>query len=169
MKRISPSEIKDNSFNLIGKSWMLVSAGNLERINCMTASWGGFGVLWNKNVAFIFVRPVRYTYEFIERSEYFSLSFFDEKHRGILEYCGKVSGRNSDKVKVMSLHPEMHDGKSPLYEEARLSIICKKIYYSDLDPKHFLIDDIESNYPHSDYHRMYVGEITDVLVNDQKL
>ena len=54
MKAINPNEIKDNFIELIGKEWMLVSAGDKEKFNMMTASWGGVGVLWNRPVVLAF-------------------------------------------------------------------------------------------------------------------
>jgi len=167
MKSIKPEDIK-NAFEIIGKDWMLITAGDREKSNCMTASWGGLGVLWNKNVAFVFVRPVRHTYLFMEKHDFFSLSFFGPDRKGILEYCGKYSGRDVDKIKEMNLHPAYHESGAVLYGEASLSVVCRKIYYADIDPLKFLSPEIDANYPKKDYHRMYIGEITEVFEGDQK-
>ncbi|MDD3803159.1 MAG: flavin reductase [bacterium] len=166
MKETNPLDLNLNPFKLVGEDWMLISAGNLVKSNCMTASWGGMGVLWNKNVAFIFIRPVRYTYQFVEKYDYFTLSFFCEEDRKILQYCGKYSGREKDKAEDMSLHVSMIEDKSVMYKEAKMSILCKKIYFSDIDPKNFIDGSIDKNYPQKDYHRMYVGEIERVLIKD---
>jgi flavin reductase (DIM6/NTAB) family NADH-FMN oxidoreductase RutF len=164
-KIIKPEEISDNVFKLIGSEWMLVTSGNLKSFNAMTASWGGLGVLWNKPVSFIFIRPCRYTYQFIEKSDTYTLSFFDRKFKSVLNLCGTKSGRDCDKVKETGITPtETKDG-SIYFTEARLIVECRKIYYQDLDPKHFIDPGIESNYPEKDYHRMYVGEIITGLLS----
>ena len=107
MKQIEASEFKENIFETIGKEWMLVTGGTKEDFNMMTASWGGIGWLWNKPVAFIFVRPERYTYEFLKKNRKLSLSFLgkEEEARKIYSFCGSKSGRELDKVKETGLKP----------------------------------------------------------------
>ncbi len=161
--QISPVEIKDNVFKAVGKDWMLITAGDDKGFNTMTASWGGLGVLWNKSVAFTFIRKQRYTYEFTEDKDLFTLCFFDEDYRNALSICGSKSGRDIDKVKETGLTPVHIDGTT-YFDEARLVLVCKKQYFQDIDPKNFLNPDIEKNYPAKDYHRMYIGEIVKVLV-----
>lgn len=95
---ISPSELKKTPFEMIGKDWMLVTAGNHNKVNTMTASWGGLGVMWGKDVAFTVIRPQRYTKEFIDREETVSLSFYNENYRKQLSLFGSVSGRDRDKI-----------------------------------------------------------------------
>jgi flavin reductase (DIM6/NTAB) family NADH-FMN oxidoreductase RutF len=129
----------------------------------MTASWGGLGILWERKVATCYIRPTRYTFEFTERSPYFTLSFFDEKHRKKLTYCGTHSGRNTDKVREAGLTP-VKEGGFVYFEEARLVLACRKLYYQDIGPERFLDPMIENMYPQKDYHRMYVGEIVKCLV-----
>lgn len=159
---IKPDEINDNPFKLIGSDWMLITAGDTSSFNMMTASWGGFGVLWHKNVCFCFIRPTRYTFEFMEKSNSFTLNFFEEKYRKVLEFCGSNSGRDVDKTKATSLTPVLE--KDIIYfKESKMVIACKKIYFQDINSKNFLSDDINKNYPKKDYHRMYVGEIIKVL------
>lgn len=164
-RALKPQEIPDNPFKLVGTDWMLVTAGPPDAHNTMTASWGGFGVLWNKNVCFCVIRPVRHTYGFMERSEYFTLSFFEERYRGAIELCGTKSGRDIDKAAAAGIAPIA--GASPgttIFSEARMVIECRKIYFQDLDPANFLDPDIHDNYPQRDYHRMYVGEIVNCMV-----
>jgi flavin reductase (DIM6/NTAB) family NADH-FMN oxidoreductase RutF len=158
-QKIEPQEINQNPFHLIDDDWFLLSAGNLEAFNAMTASWGGVGILWNKQVVFCFVRPQRYTYKFMESNELFTMSFFNESHREALNLCGKVSGRQTDKMKATGLKPIESPGGSVFYEQAKLMFECRKLYFSDIDPAHFLLDKINANYPKKDYHRMYIGEI----------
>jgi flavin reductase (DIM6/NTAB) family NADH-FMN oxidoreductase RutF len=100
---IKPDQITDNVFKLIGSDWMLITAGTLHEFNTMTASWGGMGVLWNKNVCWCVIRPHRYTYRFTEDADRFTLSFFEEEHRGILKFCGTRSGRDVDKLAATGL------------------------------------------------------------------
>jgi flavin reductase (DIM6/NTAB) family NADH-FMN oxidoreductase RutF len=161
---LEPSALNINPFNLIGSDWMLITAGTQERFNTMTASWGGLGILWERKVCFIFVRPVRYTCEFIERTDIFTLSFFAEQHRKALLFCGTHSGRDTDKAKAAGLTPA-GDGNIVFFNEARLVLVCRKIYADDIDPARFLDASIETLYPQKDYHRMYIGEIVKCLVN----
>lgn len=163
-KLISPDEIQDNVFKLIGSDWMLVTAGTMESYNTMTASWGGLGVLWGDNVSFCFIRPQRHTYNFMEKYENFTLSFFNEKYREALDFCGSHSGRDVDKAEATGLVPIEEDG-TIYFNEARLVIVCKKVYYQDIEPTNFLVPNIEKNYLKKDYHRMYIGKVIKCLAN----
>ncbi len=156
---ISPEALGENVFDLIGKQWMLITAGDDKDVNTMTASWGGMGVLWGKNVCFIFVRPQRYTFGFLEKTEGFTLSFFEESHRKALELCGSKSGRDLDKIAAAGLTKAWCGEQRPAFEEAKLVVACRKLYYQDLIPEQFLDPAIDKNYPRKDYHRMYVGAI----------
>ncbi len=161
-REATPDQLDGNPFKLIGADWMLITAGTPEMFNTMTASWGGLGVLWERKVAFCFVRPTRYTYEFIERSENFTLSFFGETYRTALQFCGTHSGRNTDKIRGAGLTPVPESG-FVYFAEARLVLACRKIYFQDIGPERFLDRKIENMYPQKDYHRMYVGEIVKCL------
>jgi flavin reductase (DIM6/NTAB) family NADH-FMN oxidoreductase RutF len=163
-QRIEPAEIDDSVFTMIGEEWMLITAGGPPNFNTMTASWGGLGHLWNRDVAFIFVRPQRYTFEFVEDNETFTLSFFDPEYRDALQYCGTHSGRNVDKVEQMGLTPTTGETGAVYFEEARLVIECRKLYAQDLNASSFVDTDIRADvYAAEDYHRVYVGEIVQVL------
>ena len=151
-------DIKDNPFKLISKDWTLITTKNGDKVNTMTASWGGVGTLWNKNVAFIFIRPQRLTYEYLENSDVFSLNFFTEDYRKALNLCGSKSGREIDKIKECGFTVEYQEN-TPYLKESRLVLVCKKLYFQDIDPKNFLDPAIDKNYAAKDYHRMYVGEI----------
>lgn len=163
---IEPFEIRENVFRRIGRDWMLITAGRKGNFNTMTASWGGLGVLWNTNVSFIFVRPSRYTYEFIEREKYYSLSFFDDSYRRALQFCGSNSGRDTDKMAAAGLTP-IFDAQAPYFEQCRLSLICRKMYYQDIDSTHFLDTAISGNYTNGDHHRVYIGEIIKILQSEK--
>jgi flavin reductase (DIM6/NTAB) family NADH-FMN oxidoreductase RutF len=162
LKEINPENLVDNPFKLIGKDWMLITAGTRESFNTMTGAWGGLGVLWYKNVCFCVIRPNRYTYEFMEKCSSYTLSFLEEQYRDVLTYCGTKSGRDVNKVTETGLTP-VFDNDSIYFAEARLVLICKKIYFQDMIPAHFLDPAIDEFYPLKDYHRMYVGEIVRCL------
>lgn len=159
---IRPADIGGNVFDQIGSRWMLVTAGDRRKFNTMTASWGGMGILWGRPVAFSFIRPQRYTYGFLQKNSFYTLSFYDEKYRDVLSLCGKKSGRDCDKVKEAGLTPVFSD-QSVYFDEADLVLICKKLYEQPMDPACFLDPSIERNYPDKDYHRIFVGEIAKVL------
>ena len=161
MKEIKATEIKENAIKLIGKDWALITSGDENAYNTMTASWGGLGQLWNKDVCFIFVRPQRYTYEFIEKNEFFTLSFYPEEYKKALTFCGTKSGRDYDKAKETRLTPLFTDGTTT-FEEAKLTLVCRKLAFQDMSPEGFLDESIKDNYAQNDYHRIYVGEILKV-------
>ncbi len=161
--QIDPCDIKDNLIKLIRDDWFLVTAGNLENYNTMTASWGSLGELWSRKVAFVFVRPTRHTYDFTEKYDSFTMSFFEESHRDALKFCGTKSGRDYDKAKECGLTPVSSESGSVYFSEARLVLDCRKIYNHDLDPKLFIDPTIDKEYPKKDYHRMYIGEILSCL------
>jgi flavin reductase (DIM6/NTAB) family NADH-FMN oxidoreductase RutF len=161
----------------IGDEWALVTAGDTSGAggnwNTMTVSWGGLGVLWSRDVAFIFIRPHRYTREFAESSSLFTISFFDKTWRKALAFCGEKSGRDHDKAASTGLTPivfgpDILNGKAGGaigFAEAREIILCRKLYTHDFDPARFLDPAIQRDcYPEKDYHTMYIGEITGLLV-----
>lgn len=158
-KEISAHSINENIFDLIGKQWMLITAGNAESNNTMTAAWGGFGYLWNLPVTFIYIRPQRHTYKFVDSNPYYTLSFFEHKHKNILTYCGSHSGKDYDKIKESGLSPMETDLGNIYFEQARLVLECKKIYFDDIKPENFEDRLIQRNYPNKDYHRMYIGKV----------
>lgn len=161
---IRAEQMEGNVFQRIGEQWMLITAGRKESFNTMTASWGGLGVLWNRPVATVYVRPSRYTYGFMEQSAFFTLSFLPKAYRNQLTMLGKKSGREMDKMNGSGLTPAFRGYGQVYFAEAELVLICKKLYYQDLEPDHFLDPKIETNYNGNDYHSMYIGEITEMLV-----
>lgn len=159
MKKIDIKDLSGNAVSLFDDKWCLITAGNENSYNTMTASWGALGELWNKDVCFIFIRPQRYTKEFVEREEYFTLSFFGEEYKKALMFCGRNSGRDWDKAKETGLTPMSIDS-SMSFEESETVIVCKKIAQQEISPEGFLDKDIDpKNYPLKDYHTMYIGEI----------
>lgn len=161
--QIDPRLMRDNVFELVGEDWMLITAGELSHFNTMTASWGGLGILWGKKVAFCVIRPQRYTFAFMEKYDRFTLSFFEEDYREALNYCGTHSGRNEDKVRACGLTPVETSPGLVSFMESRLILECKKLYFHDLDPHHFLDPSLSEVYPARDYHRMYIGEVINCL------
>ena len=149
-REISVEELKDNPFTLINKDWMLITAGHREKHNTMTASWGGVGELWGRYVSTIYIRPQRYTLEFVEREDYYSLCFFGPDCRQALNLCGSKSGREIDKA-------------APYYEQARLVFLCRKLYRQDLEEGCFLDKGLLEKWYDNDLHRMFIGEIVKVL------
>lgn len=162
--QINPQELNFNPFTAIGQQWMLITAGDESKANTMTASWGGAGVLWNKNVVTCYIRPQRYTREFVETQEYFSLSFLPEEYRKQLTYCGRVSGRDVDKIAQTGL-TLCNEFEAPYFEESDIALICKKLYVDKIKPECIIHKETDSiNYPDKDYHIIYIAEIVKALV-----
>lgn len=157
----------ENVQKLIGSDWMLITAGSIEEsFNTMTASWGCMGVLWNKNVAIAYVRPQRFTYLFTEANDFMTLCFFDESKREALRFCGTHSGRDCDKIKETGLTPVETEEGAVVFAEAKLVLVCRKLYVSDIREEGFVDRGLLSNYPQKDYHRQYICEIMRVLRKD---
>lgn len=165
-KTIKPSDFNENAIEIIGEEWMLITAGGKDHYNTMTAAWGGIGFLWKKPMATIFIRPQRYTYEFVEKYDNFTLTFFGKEYRKMLQFCGTKSGRNFDKAKETGLIPLVSDLGNIYFDQARLVIECKKVYYDDIKPEFMLDPAIEKLYPARDYHRMYIGFITNIMIKE---
>lgn len=157
-------EIRESAVSLISDEWMLVSAGDQTGYNMMTASWGGLGEMWGKDVAIAVIRPQRYTYEFMEKAEGYTLSFYGEEgKKAVHAVCGSKSGREVDKTALTGLTP-VFDGPYTYFEQARLVLCCKKVYVQDIDPACFTDPSLLEKWYQNDYHRAYVGAIEKVLV-----
>lgn len=164
-KEIPVEALRDNMVTLISDEWMLISAGNADGYNMMTASWGYMGEMWGKHCAVCGIRPQRYTREFMDRADYYTLSFFGQD-KAVHAVCGKQSGREVDKAAATGLVPVFAD-RSVYFEQARLVLVCKKLYVQDLDEACFVDSSLLDRwYPEKDYHRMYTGEIVKVLINE---
>lgn len=165
---ISANELNTNVFQSIGKEWMLICAekeiDGKPVANTMTASWGGLGHLWNKDVAFTFIRPQRYTKEFVDHSDTFSLCFFGGDKMQEMTYLGRTSGRDEDKIQKSGLTLTHIDGV-PCFEEATTVLICRKLYVQTLKEDCFADSSlISACYPLKDFHDVYVSEIQKVFV-----
>ena len=164
-REISPYEL-GNAMEMIGKQWMLITAKDEQngRVNAMTASWGCMGVLWNKPVCVLFIRPQRHTCPLVEQSDRCSLAFLDESRREALRICGTESGRDGDKLARAGLSSAEADGV-PYIREAQTVITVKKLYVDTLKEESFLDPDLLKHYQ-KDYHRVFVCEIEKAYVRD---
>lgn len=168
MKEITVSELNINPITEISKGWMLLTAGCEDRgYNTMTCSWGHIGSIWGSGggwpTAVCYVRPQRYTKEFVDREELYTLSFFPEGYKKQLAYLGSRSGRDEDKVTKVGLTPVFGDGFT-YFAEARLVLVCRKLYRAPLIEEGFQDKSIlEDHYPTRDLHDMYIGEIVRIL------
>ena len=158
--------MKMDAFKAFHNDWALLTAGTMDCHNTMTIGWGGLGCLWGKQVATVFVRPNRYTYEFMEREDFFTVSFFDEDCRDALKLLGRKSGRDGDKIAEAGLHAQAMQ-QSVSFREARLTLLCRKIYHQDLDPDAIDPDARRTYYGEGNpLHRMYVGEVVAVQTRE---
>lgn len=162
LKEISIDDLSFNPFNKIGKEWFLITSGNISNYNTMTASWGMMGFLWGKPVINCFVRPQRYTFDFIENNDLFTISFFENDKKDALTFCGTKSGRDYNKAKETGLTPLDVDN-CVTFSEASLVFVCKKIYTQNFEKNNFLQNDnVEKWYANNDFHKSYIGEIIKV-------
>ncbi len=167
MQTINLREYPESVFSLFDPTWALLSAKDEDRYNMMTVSWGGLGVLWNRDVATVYVRPQRYTLEFMDLAERFTLSFFPESVRPALRVCGAKSGRDIDKMHMDGLTPVFPAEDIVTFEEAKLTLVCRKLYRGRLAKESFLDTSLPSTfYPGEDFHYLFVGEITQALTPD---
>jgi len=165
-RTVSAESRPENVFKLFDHDWMLVTAGTLDSFNTLTASWGGMGILWEKEVMMCVVRPVRHTYGFMESHDVFTLAAFQEKYRPALRTCGRKSGRDGDKAREAGLTPVQGLHGGIYFAEARLVYECRKMYWHDFDPERFLDQKMHKFYPKKDYHRLYFGEILSVMAGN---
>ncbi len=164
-KKILIKDLKENAVSLFDDRWALLTSGDADSYNTMTVSWGMMGELWNKDVCTVFVRPQRYTYEFMEKNDGFTLSIFPEEYRKALSFCGSKSGRDYDKAKETGLVP-FKCAQGIAFEQAEIIINCKKLYVQDMKEDCFLDKSIIDKCYNGDFHRIYVGEITEVLIKE---
>jgi flavin reductase (DIM6/NTAB) family NADH-FMN oxidoreductase RutF len=163
-KEITAKEIKRNLINAIGNEWMLISAGDKNGHNMMTASWGFMGEMWGQDTAIAMIRPQRYTMEFVDKNDYYALSFYGNS-KEIHKVCGSMSGRYVDKTALTDLTPVFADN-TVYFSEANLVIICKKQYVQDMDETCFIDNEPLKWYANKDYHKMIFGKIEKVLVKE---
>ena len=166
LKPIDPKILELNPFTTIGTEWMLLTAGNEDKHNTMTVSWGGLGVLWRKNVTYVLVRPQRYTMEFMDREEYYSLCVFDETYKPALKLCGTKSGRDVDKFQELHLTKEKADHvKAPMIGESPVNIECKVKKIEKLGSHHMFLAEVVA--VHAD--EAYMDKNNKFQLNQSKL
>ncbi len=160
-----PLDLLDfDPFKKIGAEWMLITAGDKEKANTMTAAWGGIGVMWGKNIAFVVIRDSRYTKEFVDQQETFSLTFFGDGNKSALKYMGAVSGRDEDKIGNVKMHLDYHQDKTPYIDEGNLVLVCRKMSATRMTEDQFIDTELKQKwYADGDMHTMYIGEIIEVL------
>ena len=163
-KEISAKEIEGNLIKSIADEWMLISAGDETGYNMMTASWGFAGEMWGSDSVIAMIRPQRYTMEFVEKSDYFTLSFYGD-NKAIHKICGSQSGRDVDKTALTGLTPVFGDN-TVYFDEARLVLVCKKQYVHLLKPENFTDKAPIKWYENNDFHYMVIGKIEKVLVKE---
>lgn len=163
-RKILPEDLQGNFIHKISKEWMLITAGNKEKFNMMTASWGGVGVLYNKPVAICFINPARYTYQIMENSDTYTLTFYPETYRKALEYCGTKSGRDEDKVKGSGLTPVEVETGAMAFGEAAIIIECKKLVSQSISLDAINNPQEKAKRATQAMHKMYIGEIVNVWV-----
>lgn len=163
-RKISPEEMPGNVIKMISKDWMLITAGNKNKFNMMTASWGGFGVLYNKPVVICFVNPARYTYQLMESGDTYTLTFYTEVYRDALKYCGSKSGRDEDKVAGSGLEPVQMESGAMAFRQAWMVIECRKLLSQSLSPDAIADPAERAKRAAQPMHKMYIGEILNVWV-----
>lgn len=155
--------VEFNPFTKIGKEWGVVTAGSKITANAMTISWGGFGVMWGKNVTYIFVRDSRYTKDFIDRSGFFSVTFLPEEYRSATNYLGSHSGRDGDKFKAAGLSLAYRHS-IPYIDEGNFVLLCRNLSATRITEDSFLLPEIKEKwYKDGDMHTMYIAEIIEIL------
>lgn len=165
-KEVKVEDFDYSAVRLIGKDWLLVTGETAGKANAMTASWGGLGVMWGKNVAYIVLRPQRYTKEFVDKAERFTLSIFGEDRKPMMSYFGSVSGRDEDKIAKSGLTVISENGCT-YYEEAKYVMICRKLYAQAMTADSFIDKSCDEQwYGAGDYHTLYIAEIEKLLVNE---
>lgn len=163
-QEIKPEQFEKSAFDLIGNVWMLVGAEASGKTNAMTASWGGLGVMWGKNVSFVVIRPQRYTKELVDATGRFSLSFLDSSYKKQKGYFGTASGRDEDKIATAGLQLA-HEGEVPYFADADIAILCKKLFVQPYLEENFLDKSlIQQWYPEKDFHTLYISEVEKILV-----
>lgn len=164
-EEINIRQVKENLVSLVADRWMLVAAGGPESYNMMTASWGGFGEMWGTDVALTVIRPSRYTGEFVQRNDRFTLSFFDEDQKAIHGVCGNKSGRDVDKATLTGLTP-VFDHDTVRFKQARLTVVCRKLYVQRLEEDCFTDHSLLPAWYGGDkggLHIAFVGKVETVL------
>ncbi len=161
-RKANIEDFQTKPLSVLRKEWGLLTAGTLEDFNMMTIGWGYFGTMWNKPVFGAVVRPNRHTYSYLEKNNLFTVSFFNDQYREKLEFCGTRSGRDVNKAFETGLKPVAKDG-ALYFEQADTILICRKMSFLDFKPENFIDPEIMDNYPEKQFHRLFIGEVSEIL------
>lgn len=165
-RNIEPEQLPGNVIDEVCNKWMLLAAGTQDQSNFMTVNWGMMGELWFRPAVTVYVRHSRYTLEFMENNEYFTLSSIKPEYKKALNLAGSKTGRGVNKYELCGLTPAQIDGQ-PTFEEAAYTIVCKKMYAAEMPEKEFLDADVfAESYPNGDLHKMFIGQIVGAYVNE---
>ncbi len=162
-REIEVKQLNENFIKDIADEWMLITAGSKKKYNMMTASWGFMGEIWGNDSAVALIRPSRYTLEFINENDYFTLSFYGD-NKDIHKICGSKSGRDVDKTKLCGLDPVFD--KAPYFKQARLVLVCKKQYVQKMESSCFTDKEPLERWYDNDLHYMIIGKIEKVLIKE---
>ncbi len=168
-QEINPIDLSVKVNDLWLNKWFLITSGDFEKqdFNTMTVAWGSLGIMWNRPFVQAVVRPTRYTFEFTEKYDSFTMCSFPDKYRDALKLLGTKSGREGDKIAESGLTPIKSEiVQSPSFDEADLILECRKIYFDGIKPENFIDPSIDKNYPLKDYHRIYFGEILKIFASE---
>lgn len=169
MIRKEINQFNTDIFKEFNNKWALLTAGDLEDRNSMTVSWGFMGTLWNKNVVAVFVRPTRHTFDLMEKYPRFTLSFLDEKYKPQMTFMGRNSGRDCDKYKETGLTPIYDNDSFVSYiKESKYVMKCKTLYADFLKPDFFKDKELLNHY-NDDYHKVYIAEVTSLLIDENEI
>lgn len=163
-KKITPDKIPGNIIKMLTEDWMLITAGNNQEFNMMTAGWGGLGCMFGKPVAFCFIAPTRYTYKLMEKNDTYTLTFYTEAYREALNTCGSKSGKDTDKVKASGLTPISTPEGSKAFAEAWLIIECRKMVSQSIIPEAITNQKLKEEWEGKQLHKMFIGEIINVWI-----
>lgn len=163
-KSIAPDKIPGNIIKMLRDDWMLITAGNDQQFNMMTAGWGGLGMMFGKPVAFCFIAPTRFTYQLMEKGDTYTLSFYTETYSDALKVCGSKSGKDTDKVKASGLTPLTTPNGSKAFSEAWMIIECSKTVAQSITPEAITDPKLKEEWSTKQLYKMFIGEIVNVWV-----
>ena len=166
MKKIDVNEIIDmQPFTTLGNDGVLIVGGDQNNSNPMTISWGFFGIMWGMPVAIVAVRSTRYTYEFMNKVNEFTINWLKDENKNALMICGTQSGRDIDKYAESNITPiESDEVVTPSIKESKLVLECKTVFTTDLENGNFLDENVRAMYV-DDFHKLYFGKIVNAKID----
>ena len=132
--------------------------------NIITVAWTGT-VCTNPAMAYISVRPSRYSYDMIRKTGEFVINLTTEKLAFATDFCGVRSGRDVDKFQKMNLTKEKAQYVSaPMIGESPVSIECRVHEVKELGSHDMFLADVLA--VHAD--PQYMDEKKKFHLNDAK-